>query len=182
MKKRKDPYPKAIIAGSMRRDLRGLRFGRLKVSHFACLTPKWRKTMWCCTCECGGSIRVDGTDLMTGRTVSCGCARADPQIRRAARMKVPVKRRKQIAQLAANACKGKPSEAQPRYKLRIERAAEFMGVSEERVRVLCDTGVLRWRIKDQETWVSATDVNAWMVQDMRERKRCPQEERGNSPA
>ena len=55
-------------------DLRGRTFGRLTVPKRA--EPEMRSSK-----------------LVIGRIVSCGCWRADPNIRQAARTKVPAKRR-----------------------------------------------------------------------------------------
>ena len=54
-------------------------------------------------CACGNRVMVRGAELRYGRLVSCGCALRDSVVRRKARMKVPVHRRRQIARLGAAA-------------------------------------------------------------------------------
>jgi hypothetical protein len=59
-------------------DLRGVRFGRLRVTARAKATNGSRHAHWFCECLCGavtGPVR--GVDLQIGHTKSCGCARAD---------------------------------------------------------------------------------------------------------
>lgn len=61
---------------------------------------------WICRCECGNVVQVRSNGLGT-TTTSCGCVRANPEIRRAARMKTGPKQRKRIARAAALARWGK---------------------------------------------------------------------------
>jgi hypothetical protein len=95
------PLPKNTI------DETGHTYGRLKVQEYAGLLDA--KAAWQCRCECRGKTGhpgqaiARGDRLRTGRIVSCGCERADPNIRQAARMKTPPKRRVQIARMAARA-------------------------------------------------------------------------------
>lgn len=77
------------------RDITGYKFGRLTVRELADIHGG--KAYWRCDCMCGGETVVRGAKLVEGRIVSCGCQRADPIIRQAARLKVPARRRKQIA-------------------------------------------------------------------------------------
>ena len=86
---------------SILRDLRGQVFGRLTALKLAHV--KHTHAYWLCQCECGERPVVRGTLLTTGRTVSCGCWRADPDVRRAAREQVPARRRRQIARMGARA-------------------------------------------------------------------------------
>ena len=83
------------------RDLKGQRFERLRVLKEAGVKDGYMT--WLCRCDCGNRCTVRGTWLTQGRTVSCGCYRADPAIRRAARLQVSARRRKQIARLGAQA-------------------------------------------------------------------------------
>jgi hypothetical protein len=46
-----------------------------------------RKAYWPCVCDCGRKKRVRGAHLLTGSVVSCGCWRADGEVRKAARRK-----------------------------------------------------------------------------------------------
>lgn len=56
-------------------DLTGKRFGRLAVIEMAPRTQK--KTFWVCRCDCGESKIVRSDALMSGRTISCGCAKKE---------------------------------------------------------------------------------------------------------
>jgi hypothetical protein len=71
------------MGGPMRTNLARRRFGRLKVR---CLVrvDSARHAHYLCDCDCGGTIVSRDNRLMSGRTVSCGCWRADPAVRRAA--------------------------------------------------------------------------------------------------
>jgi hypothetical protein len=83
------------------RDLKGQTFDRLAVLEEAGVRDS--KMYWLCQCDCGNRVTVRGTRLTQGRTVSCGCYRADPAIRSAARMQIPARRRKQIARMGGAA-------------------------------------------------------------------------------
>lgn len=70
-------------------DLRGRTFGRLTVREFA--EVKNGFAYWKCDCECGTvGKEVRGKNLAAwekeGRAISCGCLRANPLIRKAARL------------------------------------------------------------------------------------------------
>lgn len=52
-------------------DLKGERFGRLRVVSLAPASKK--KTFWNCSCSCGESITVRADALVEGKTTSCGC-------------------------------------------------------------------------------------------------------------
>lgn len=56
-------------------DLTGRRFGRLVVvgRH----SSRNGRTLWACVCDCGGETVVDGGNIKTGRTQSCGCLFAE---------------------------------------------------------------------------------------------------------
>lgn len=85
-------------------DLRGRTFGRLTIP--AAAEPIIRgHAMWPCTCECGAQTLVRGSKLLSGLIVSCGCYRADPALRQGARMKVPARRRRQIARMGGAAAR-----------------------------------------------------------------------------
>ena len=165
------PPKQPLLSPSGRKinDLRGRRFGALTVTHFA--KWKFRHSYWCCKCDCGNACQVEGTELVTGRQKSCGHMRADPEVRRAAAYKVPVKKRKERAQKAAKACRG--VSPPPAYRLTLERAAILMGTGEDHIVRLCDTGVLRCRWNKGFRRVSATDVTAYIAMRVREEKTCP---------
>lgn len=55
-------------------DLTGLQFGRLTVLERAAVTPKSGKpSLWLCKCKCGAMRQVLRPNLLSGKTVSCGC-------------------------------------------------------------------------------------------------------------
>ena len=93
-------------------DEAGHAYGRLKVVEYAGLAPGG-KSAWLCECECGETPIVRGDRLRTGRIVSCGCWRADPNIRQAARLKVRPALRKRIARLGASARKASRRQGEP---------------------------------------------------------------------
>lgn len=55
-----------------KKDLTGKRFGRLIVVED---TGKrsGEKIIWRCQCDCGNMVNVQGSNLVTGNTMSCGC-------------------------------------------------------------------------------------------------------------
>ena len=56
----------------------GARFGKLTALEFVCLRGGGtRKAIWLCSCDCGKSIEVAGTDLRSGNTKSCGCLKVE---------------------------------------------------------------------------------------------------------
>ena len=55
-------------------DLTGQRFGRLIVLEDVGRT-KSKKVIWRCQCECGNIVDVVSTQLLSGKTQSCGCLR-----------------------------------------------------------------------------------------------------------
>lgn len=62
------------------KDFTGQVFGRLKVTGFNSwhIQPSGqKKTKWDCLCECGKTTVVQGANLSTGHTVSCGCAQKE---------------------------------------------------------------------------------------------------------
>lgn len=63
-----------------KKDLTGMRFGRLKVLYET--EPRYTsrgcpKVMWHCICDCGNEIDVHSTSLLSERTRSCGCYNRD---------------------------------------------------------------------------------------------------------
>lgn len=57
------------------RDLQGERFGKLTVLEKA--ETKNQQSHWLCECDCGNKCVVAATNLIEGRTKSCGCQRTD---------------------------------------------------------------------------------------------------------
>lgn len=70
---------KTIYIGELRKagnimilhDLTGERFGKLIVISRA--ENKSSKTRWLCECDCGNRKIINSSDLVTGKTTSCGC-------------------------------------------------------------------------------------------------------------
>jgi hypothetical protein len=60
------------IISSKRKDLTGLRFGRLNVLGYHGLSNNG-KARWLVKCDCGEEKIVRGDHLGSGRTKSCGC-------------------------------------------------------------------------------------------------------------
>jgi hypothetical protein len=58
------------------RNLTGERFGRLAVKSFAGKDKHGRST-WLCRCDCGRKTTVEMSQLVTGRTQSCGCLKQE---------------------------------------------------------------------------------------------------------
>lgn len=84
---------------------KGRRFGRLVVQ--AEEGSKGGKTEYLCQCDCGKFKKVRGTKLTQGRETSCGCGKADPVVRQAARFQTAPERRSEIAKMGAEASKAK---------------------------------------------------------------------------
>lgn len=61
---------------SRAKDLTGEKFGRLLVVSRAQNDDKGR-AMWNCICECGSEVTIKSTNLVEGRTRSCGCLRVN---------------------------------------------------------------------------------------------------------
>ena len=59
---------------SAKKDMTGLRFGRLVVLCEDGRTED-RKVKWKCQCDCGNIVSVSGKSLRSGNTLSCGCLR-----------------------------------------------------------------------------------------------------------
>lgn len=56
-------------------DLTGLKFGRLSVMDK--IVPPKGRTLFVCVCDCGEQVTLNGSDLQSGNTVSCGCYRKE---------------------------------------------------------------------------------------------------------
>lgn len=52
------------------------KFGRLVVIGFAGQGESWLST-WFCKCECGKIIKANGSNLIKGNTLSCGCLKLE---------------------------------------------------------------------------------------------------------
>lgn len=68
-------------------DYTGMQFGRLTVLERA--PSKGKKTMWLCKCVCGNTKVVQGCNLSTGHTISCGCYRVECTIDRFTKYTIP---------------------------------------------------------------------------------------------
>lgn len=153
------------------KSLVGCRFGRLLVRYFAG-QDKNGKSLWCCVCVC----RVPGSRLLgnTGKKdrghgqKSCGCERADSGIRKAARLKVPPKRRAEICSKMRRAVKHR----KPAYSMDAHRAAELLGVSVERIEILAQDGLIGSTFRRGALWVSSGDVSAMIAAQQRNKRRC----------
>ena len=69
-------------------DMTGMRFGRWTVVRRAELPKKFSNGTvngWLCRCDCGTERVIDRESLVSGRSVSCGCGRAEKSSERAAR-------------------------------------------------------------------------------------------------
>ena len=156
------------------KSLIGCRFGRLLVRYYAG-ADKHGKSLWCCLCDCGTVLRVPGSRLLgnSGKDrdhgqKSCGCERADPGIRKAARLKVPAKRRAEICSKMRKAVKHR----KPAYSMDAHRAAELLGVSVERIEVMAQDGMLGSTFRRGALWVSSGDVSALIATQQRNNRRC----------
>ena len=65
------------------------------------------KTEWLCECDCKARKWIRAQRLRTKKQISCGCSRADPATRQAARWMIPPHRRRRIARIAADASKAR---------------------------------------------------------------------------
>jgi hypothetical protein len=74
-------------------DLGGRTFGRLRIASRAEPVTRNRHAYWPTVCECGSRGLVRGSKLVSGLIVSCGCWRADHDIRQAAAMKISARKR-----------------------------------------------------------------------------------------
>ena len=67
---------KELASKRVFKDLKGKRFGRLFVKDIAYKTDK-SKIYWNCICDCGNETIVQGNNLISGKTQSCGCYRIE---------------------------------------------------------------------------------------------------------
>lgn len=58
------------------RDIAGQRFGRLTALSFEGTTDAGN-ALWRVRCDCGATFITAGSNLRAGRTLSCGCFRAE---------------------------------------------------------------------------------------------------------
>jgi hypothetical protein len=61
---------------SKRLDLVEQKFGRLEVLEYVG-NDKWQHSLWKCLCSCGNEIIVNGRNLKSGATKSCGCLKRE---------------------------------------------------------------------------------------------------------
>ena len=95
--RRKAGWTEDEIAAGKRAETRvilpGDRFGRLTVVRSEGYNPQRNTTMYLCHCDCGKDTTVQGGNLVSGHTTSCGCALKDvqqsPQKRVEARLAKP---------------------------------------------------------------------------------------------
>ena len=166
------------------KSLVGHRFGRLKVTAFAGFGRGVSRPFWCCLCECGNTCRVEGRlllgtkDRAKHRQVSCGCARADPEVRREARMKVPAKKRAQICRKMRQAVTRKSIP----YCMDVARAAALLDVSQERIEIMAKDKLLGHCYRRGAMWVSSEDVATLIATQERNKKRCKLELAGIAKA
>ena len=59
-------------------DLTNQRFSYLTVVKEKERQSKKERLLWECQCDCGNVTYVSGTDLRSGHTKSCGCAKSQP--------------------------------------------------------------------------------------------------------
>jgi hypothetical protein len=97
----------------IRRSLKGRRIGWWKVGELHHIDQAGH-AYWTCTCVCGTVKQVRGNRLLAKRNPvrSCGCYRANSDVRAAARMEVPAKRRHEIAAMGG-AARAKKAEGKP---------------------------------------------------------------------
>jgi len=61
-------------------DNTGKKFGRLTVigfSHFNQESPRVKRSIWNCKCDCGTMVEICGKRMRNGTTLSCGCLRRE---------------------------------------------------------------------------------------------------------
>lgn len=68
-----------ITSEKFLKDLTGQKFGKLTVIKRVLEVGK--KLQWLCQCDCGTKIIVDGTNLKTGHTLSCGCIKSKGELK-----------------------------------------------------------------------------------------------------
>ena len=111
--------------------------------------------------------------MLSGRQVSCSCAKADPEIRRAARKKVPPEKR---AEIARKALASRTSGRRPAFALTARQAAEILGVSVERIEALVRDDRLSYKWKDsrqgKKLYLSANEVAVMAAEQERQSRKC----------
>lgn len=159
------------------KSLIGCRFGRLLVRYYAG-QDKHGKSLWCCICDCGTVLRVPGSRLLGTSTsgkghpqISCGCARADPAVRKAAWAKMPRKKRAQCDKRCSKMGQAVKTR-KPAYSMDAHRAAELLGVSVERIEILAQDGMIGSTFRRGALWVSSGDVSGMIATQQRNKKRC----------
>lgn len=60
---------------STRKDLTKTKFGLLRPVKFLGKRGKQDATYWLCQCDCGKTKEVGSSNLIRGKTISCGCSR-----------------------------------------------------------------------------------------------------------
>lgn len=63
-------------------DLAGQRFGRLLVLRRDGYSPSGTQIMWLCVCDCGTQVSIQGNNLRSGLSRSCGCLQREVVDRR----------------------------------------------------------------------------------------------------
>ena len=74
--------------GKKNDDIPGKRFGRLTLAQVIPArknleTGRWRSKKYVCSCDCGEIVEVFSTNVLRGRTTSCGCAQRESRAARA---------------------------------------------------------------------------------------------------
>jgi len=65
----------------LRKDITGNKYNKLLVVEFSC-RDKYGRAMWKCLCDCGSLSLVQGYQLTSGGTKSCGCLIVESVIKR----------------------------------------------------------------------------------------------------
>jgi hypothetical protein len=63
--------------GRMKKDLKGMKFGRLTVISESGEKRRNRQICWNCRCDCGTSTVVMAGNLLSGTAKSCGCLKKE---------------------------------------------------------------------------------------------------------
>ena len=163
----------------MREDLRGRRFGKLKVRQYVGENSR-RQPCWCCVCDCGNVVRIAGLALLGSRTgqyktKSCGCLNYGEDAASRNRKqwnKLPDRIKEKILSALHDPSVKRAGMFQ--YSMDGYRAAEELGVPHERIVALAGSGVLRSKWRKGELWVSSADVAELLATQKRAKKRCRQ--------
>lgn len=67
------PYYQEIKREASRKNILGQKFGQLTVIEKTNKKDKQNNFLWKCQCDCGNTIEVATTSLLSGNTRSCGC-------------------------------------------------------------------------------------------------------------